>query len=525
MGSEAQNRPNRSDEEGRRRIGDRAYRLLEMVPGAVVWLTLVLAVLFSFFAPLVAIYFIIIFDLFWLFRVTYFVIFLIASWRRYRRDVRIDWVPRAVALPRFGELYHLVFLPTYKEDIGIIRTTMRSLVAAAYPGKKDRFIIVHTGEESDKERFLSNARIIEEEFGKEFFRFVTVVHPIGLPGELRGKGSNIHHAGERAKELIDSLGIPYENVVVSSFDIDTCVHPQYFAHLAFKYLTHPNPTRASYQPIALYNNNMWDAPALIRVAAFGTTFWLMTELTRPERLFTFSSHSMSFKALVDVGFWQKDIVTEDSRIFLQCLVHYDGDYAVVPMYMPVSMDTVMADTWGRSLKNLYLQQRRWAWGVEHFPYLMSRFWKNPRFPLRKKIFHVWTLAEGMYTWATAPLMIFILGYLPFWVAPDRIRTSVLFQNTPHMLETLMRLALVGVLVSAVLSFSLLPPMPTHRRPYEKVVMFFQWALVPVTFILFGSIPAIDAQTRLMLGKYLGFNVTEKKRKDPVAADPGPATAG
>lgn len=515
MEEKAQNtRPTRSDEEGRRRIGDRAYRLMEMMPGSLVWLTLGGALLLSFFAPIAAIYFIILFDLFWLFRVCYFVVFLVASWRRYRNDVAVDWSAKASALPRYGELYHLIFLPTYKEDIDIIRTTFRSLVAAAYPGKKDRFIIVHAGEEGDKDRFLANAATLEREFGGEFFRFMTTVHPKGLPGEMPGKGSNIAYAGVQAKALIDELGIPYENVVVSSFDIDTCVHPQYFACLAYKYLTHPNPTRTSFQPIALYNNNMWDAPALVRVAAFGTTFWLMTELTRPERLFTFSSHSMSFRALVDVGFWQKDIVTEDSRIFLQCLLRYDGKYDVTPMYVPVSMDTVMADTWGRSLKNLYLQQRRWAWGVEHFPYLVSRFWKNPKFPLHKKIFHIWTLSEGMYTWATAPLMIFILGYLPFWVAPDRLRSAVLFQNTPHTLETLMRLALIGVFVSAVLSFTLLPPAP-HGHRHGKAIMLLQWVLVPITFIAFGSVPAIDAQTRLMLGRYLGFNVTEKKRKDAV----------
>ena len=502
----------RSDEEGRRRIGSRAYRILEMLPGSVVWATLVLAVVLSFAHPIIAIYFVIIYDIFWLFRVCYFVIFLLASWHRYQKDIRIDWNALSSAHPRYGEMYHLVFMPTYREDVEIIRQSFRSIVRSSYPGMKERFIVVLAGEERVKEHFLATAAEIEKEFGDRFLKLLVTVHPKDLPNEMPGKGSNINWAGHRAKEVIDQLRIPYENVIVSSFDIDTCVHPHYFSCLTFKYLTHPNPTRSSFQPAALYNNNMWDAPALVRVAAFGTTFWLMTELTRPERLFTFSSHSMSFVALVDVGFWQKDIVTEDSRIFLQCLLKYDGDYVVTPMHVPVSMDTVMADTWRRSLKNLYLQQRRWAWGVEHFPYLLSRFWKNKSFPLRKKIFHVWTLSEGMYTWATAPLMIFILGYLPFLVAPEALRASVFFQNTPHTLQALMRFSMIGGFVTAALSFTLLPARPQHKRRHDVLVMLLQWLLVPVTFIGFGSLPAIDAQTRLLFGKYLGFNVTEKKRK-------------
>ncbi len=497
---------------------NRSYRLLEIIPGAAVWITLSLAVLLSYFSPLVVIYFIIIFDTFWLFRVTLFVLFLFVSWRRYRHDSRIDWMAKVVALPRCRDIYHLVFLPTYKEDLQIIRTTFKSLAADVYP-KNERFIVVLAGEEGDKDRFLANAQALREEFGGHFFRFLVTLHPRGLPDEIPGKGSNINWAGHRAQELIDELGIPYENVIVSSFDIDTCVHPQYFACLTYKYLTHPNPTRSSYQPVALYNNNIWDSPAVIRVAAFGTTFWLLTELARPERLFTFASHSMSFKALVDVGFWEKDIVTEDSRIFLQCLLHYDGDYSVTPMYIPVSMDTVMADTYVKSLVNLYLQQRRWAWGVEHIPYLVTRLRSKPDFPLFKKIYYVWNQLEGMYTWATAPLLIFLLGYLPLWFAPESLRSAALYQNTPHTLQALMTLSMVGVLVSALLSFGLLPPRPAHKKPYTMLVMLLQWMLVPFTFILFGSIPAVDAQTRMMTGRYLGFNVTEKKRKAAAVAKP------
>jgi hypothetical protein len=391
-----------------------------------------------------------------------------------------------------------------------LRTTFLSLVHSRYPTKKS-FIVVLAGEEEYKDEFLAKADLIRQEFGDHFLEFIVTVHPAGLPGEIPGKGSNIAWAGRRAQEVVDRLGLNYDDVVVSSFDIDTCVHPSYFACLAHTYLTHPNRTRSSYQPMVLYNNNIWDAPALVRIAAFGTTFWLMAELARPRRLSTFSSHSMPLRALVDVGFWEADIVTEDSRIYLQCLLRYDGDYEVTPMYVPVSMDAVQSTTYRRSLGALYKQQRRWAWGIEHFPYLMLRFEKLPKFPLRKKLYHLWNLLEGMYTWATAPMLIILLGRLPLWLTPERLRDVAVYQNAPHTLELLMQLAMLGMLACGMVSLLLLPPRPTHRRFHDWVIMAFQWLLSPITFTVFGAFPAIDAQTHLMLGRYLGYNVTEKRR--------------
>lgn len=494
---------------GRFRVG--SCRWAEVIPGVLVWATLIAALVLSHVAPISVMYFIILFDLYWVLRVCYFVVLLAMAWRRYRRDVAVDWLVRASARPGFDDIYHLVVLPTYKEDIEILRPTFQSLVESNYP-TSERFIVFLAGEERDRERFERNAEAIRREFGDRFFRLVFTVHPKDIPHDLPGKSSNTHFVAHRAKELIDELGIPYDKVIVSSFDIDTCAHPQYFACVTYKYLTEADPTRCSYQPAVLYNNNVWDASPAVRVAVFGTTFWLMSELVRPERMFTFSSHSMSFQALVDVGFWERDIVTEDSRIFLQCFLRYDGDYRVVPIHVPVSMDMVMADTHFRSLVNLYKQQRRWAWGVEHLPYMIQRFAENPRISRRKKAFRLFNQIEGMYSWATAPLLIFLLGYLPLWLAPDATKIEVFYQNTPHILEALMRVAMIGVFVSAVVGFALLPRRPAHRGPGQVLIMVLQWLLVPVTFVVFGSIPAIDAQTRLMLGRYMGFNVTEKRRR-------------
>jgi hypothetical protein len=215
---------------------------------------------------------------------------------------------------------------------------------------------------------------------------------------------------------------------------------------------------------------------------------------------------------MDVGFWQKDIVSEDSRIFLQGLVRYHGNYRVTPMYLPVSMDTVMTGSYWKALVALYKQLRRWAWGVENFPFMARAFARDPEMSRWTKTVFLWKQLEGMYTWATAPLLIFILGRLPFWVAPETFREFAVFQNTPFTLQWLMRFAMVGVFVSAGLAFTLLPPRPAHvPRRQTIVVTILQWVLLPVTFVLFGAIPAIDAQTRLMIGKNLGFNVSPKRK--------------
>lgn len=487
------------------------YRLFEFIPGLLLWTTFIAAFILSFVRPIWMIFFMIVYSLYWLFRVIYFTIFIFISWTRYRRDLKIDWLKKNQKIDDWQKIYHLVVLPTYKEPIEVLRTTFQSLVENTYP--LDKFIIVLAGEERDRERFEVNSQTIKKEYGDKFFKLLITLHPDNIIGEIKGKGANANWAGHKAKELIDQLNIPYKDIIVSYFDIDTVVHPQYFSCLTNKFLTDPKPLRSSYQPVVLYNNNIWDAPAMMRVTAFGTTFWLMTELPRPDRIFTFSSHSMSFSALVDVDFWQKDIVTDDSRIFLQCFVKYDGDYKIVPIYVPVSMDTVQAGGYWRSFVNLYKQQRRWAWGVEHFPYMMWHFFcEENRIGLKKKIKYLFNFTEGMYSWSTAPIMLFIFGKLPLWLAGPQEKATVIVQAAPFVLQWVLSLAMIGIFVSLTFSLMLLPPRPKHQPAHKFLFMILQWVLLPITIVIFGAIPASESQTRLMLGKYLGFWVTEKVRK-------------
>ena len=480
-----------------------------MIPGLIIWVTFAVAILSSFFAPVFAITFIIIFDLYWFFRVLYFVIYLVISWRKYKKVSKLDWFAKLEKIDNWKKLHHVIFLPMYGEDVSIVRSTIKAIRDSAYPN--DKLIIVVAGEAREEERFESVKTHLEKEFKNTFGKLFFTLHPMGLPDEIPGKGSNLNWAGNRVKEMLESEfpNVKPEEVVATAFDVDTIASAQYFAYLSYLYLTVPNPTRTSYQPLTLFSNNIWFAKAPVRIAAFGTTFWLLTEFARPDRLWTFSSHSMSWKMLLDVGFWQKNIISEDSRIFLQGLLKYGGDYKVTPMYMGVSMDTVTGDTYWESIKALYKQQRRWAWGVEHIIELYEGFKGNKSFSLFTKIRYIFKHLEGMYTWATAPVLIFIMGWLPLFVAHQH--PSVLVQGAPNVLAWIMRFAIVGILATGILSMFILPVRPHAVKSYNWIIMALQWALLPITIVLLSALPAIDAQTRLMFGKYLGFNVTKKER--------------
>lgn len=133
-------------------------------------------------------------------------------------------------------------------------------------------------------------------------------------------------------------------------------------------------------------------------------------------------------------------------------------------------------------------------------------------PTRNKIRVTFEMLEGHHSWATTPLMLALLGWLPLWLGDETFNQSVLAHNLPMVTSILMNLALVGLIFSMFLSFATLPPRPERHSKKRYIYMFFQWFLFPITAPFLGSMPAIESQTRIMFGKYFGeFWVTEKVR--------------
>ena len=432
-----------------------------------------------------------------------------------RANLKLDWLAR-IKSEKSGaweKIHHLVIFPMFRESYEVVRESFLSLAESNYP--KEKFFVVLATEEKGGEEDRQTAAMIKEEFGSLFKDFLVTVHPAGLPNELPGKGSNEAWAGREAqRKIIDpSSGVPHEDILVSVFDIDTRTGPDYFGILTHAFLSAPHPQHSSYQPVPIYINNIREAPFFARLAGFSSTFWQLMQEARPEQLVTFSSHSMPFRALTEIGFWETDLVSEDSRIFFQCLVHYNGDWRTEPLLYPVYMDAVTGRNFFTALKNLYKQQRRWAWGAENLARLAGDFSLNKEIPGRVKRFWRWVLFDGFYSWSTSSFIIFFFGWLPNILGNEAFRASVLSYNLPRLTGWILNLSSVGVLALAFLSIVILQPKMKGFKKRYYVFYLLQWVLTPFTFLIFSALPALDAQTRLMLsGRFrLGFWRTPKVR--------------
>lgn len=543
-------------------------RALEMVPGLLTWGTLIGMILLSLFLPLWAAVFIIVFDVYWIYRALYISFFAVEAQLHIARGKQIDWreryeesqhpeqyvkklevklemleqekkafhwmqwkkrrkvrqairrteailretealIPIADEIMDWRDVIHVVLLPTAGEPVEVIEPALESLRNARFP-KEQMIILLATEEREDPATRLPKVKVLQEKFGGVFRDFLVMTHVVA-PGEMKCKASNAGFAARELMKYLDANNIDYKRVVFSNFDCDSVAHPEYFGALTYHYTTDPKRLQRAYQPLPMYHNNLWDTNAFVRIIVTGSSFWHLYQSTRREMV-TFSSHSEPFDTLVKVGFWPVNMISEDSIIYWKCLSYFHGDYRVQPIHLPISLDAVLAPTYWQTLVNQYKQKRRWAYGIENFPVTMRALWPDKIIPFGKKLRVSFGMLEGHYSWATTSFLLTFLGWLPLLLGSDLFKESVLAHNLPLFTRTLLTLGMGGMLISIPMALLTLPPRPKRYHWTRNFLMFFQWLLVPLVAFL-SALPAIDSQTRLLTKRYFGeFWVTEKMRK-------------
>ncbi|HSH31619.1 MAG TPA: hypothetical protein VK963_03055, partial [Candidatus Saccharimonadales bacterium] len=384
-------------------------RLLEIIPGAMTWIFLLSPVILSIFQPVAVAYFIIAFDLVWLVKSLRLSFYLVRGYSQLHRYERIRWrerldqledlklavqqcqqqlerfvedhpeatrgwqgnrrgwaarrqyldlsdrvihlqslVDRDKTIIRPSQLYNVVILATYNESIDIIEPSVKALTEVDYPLSQLMLVIAY--EERGGAEVARNAKELVRHYGQQFAYAVAIGHPDNLPGEVRGKGANITYAARQLTKTLTEQKIDPENVIVTTFDADHRPSRNYFALLSYLYATNVNRVRKSYQPVPMFYNNIWDVPAPMRLIATGSSFWMIMESMRPQRLRNFAAHAQSLKALVDTDYWSVTSIVEDGHQYWRTYFTYDGDHEVVPLFTPVFQDAVLAKGYPRTFR-------------------------------------------------------------------------------------------------------------------------------------------------------------------------------
>lgn len=410
--------------------------------------------------------------------------------------------------PKPDEIINAVIVTAYTEPFDVIEPTIKALTKVTYD--KKNLLIFFAYEERGGEAIEATVKKLKSLYGDQFMDFVLSKHPKDLPNEVVGKGGNITYAGHRLKEYCDRNKIAYDKVIVTTLDCDNRPHPKYFDAVAYEYIVNENRNNMSYQPVSLFINNIWDVPAPMRILATGNSFWNIISSVRPHTLRNFASHSQPLKALVGMNFWSVRTIVEDGHQYWRSYFYFKGNYTVQPILVPIYQDAVLSGTLKKTLKDQFKQLRRWSYGASDIAYVaMNIFTKDRDVPLMPALGRFIRLLDGHVTLACISFLVAFGGWVPLIVNP-RASMLIAAQQLPDAISKIQQVAMLGIIVTIVISFQIIPKRPARYKWTKSIFMFTQWILMPVTAILYSALAAYVAQTRLMFGKYLDkFDLTEK----------------
>jgi hypothetical protein len=513
------------------------YRFFEILPGALSWTLLALPLLLSLISVTLAAVFILGYILIYFTRAMAVNIRALAGYRVMRQHERIDWnelldeveageVSSAQAkrpkwhhinlarLHKLGvvvkpsELTHAIIIATYNESRDVLEPTIQSILDSEYDSKK--IILILAYEERGGERVEQQSKDLIEKYKRHFRYAEAIRHPRDIPGEVVGKGGNITYAARKLQKYLEQEGLDPAKVVVTTLDSDNRPDKKYLSALSYLYCVAPDPIRASYQPLPMFTNNIWDAPAPMRVIATGNNHFYIVLTQRPHLERNFSAHAQSMRALIDMDFWSVRTIVEDGHHFWRSYFFYDGDYRVYPISIPVRQDAVLSDTYLKTLKAQFIQLRRWTYGASDIAYIAEH-----GFFMKNKVRKLDILAkflrslEGHVSWASGSLILAFAAFIPVMINPQ----SIAAYELPILVSRIQTIGLVGVLASLFVALKTLPPRPLRYKRHRSVFMVLQWLYLPITTIAYGSVAALYSQTRLMFGWYLTkFDVTDKAVK-------------
>ncbi len=457
-----------------------------------------------------------------------------------------------------GEIYHVNIFSVYNEPAEILIRSLEKIYQAGYNLGK---IVVFVSQEArngaeknrlfreriSKENWLSTNYFVETEldivYSKEHFvssenqefwakykntelekielladklNIIFTEHPDGLVGEVKGKASNEDWGSRQASLFVKAKQIDPELVLATSLDADSHIDKYFYHNLSYRFCLEEDRFRRGFQPVHSYSNNFFQTGIWSRQVAAQTTLHNMSQLALEEEVTFFAIYSVPLVVLQQVDFWVREVIAEDSLLFIKCLIHFNGNFKVVPFYGVFEGDAVEADDYFETIYNQYKQLQRWAWGgIEGFPYLFKRFfWDKEKSDIDIRIRLKWAflLFTNHFFWSSSPILFSAGIILPQLAGGDLFRSKPISQNLSLFSQYFAWVSFAFLAIFTYITIFYIGQKATKNID----VKWYHWALVilqcltsPLIYCVMG-IPALDAQIRGIFGRYLTYLVTPKK---------------
>ncbi len=503
-----------------RRHPVRTQRFLEILPGFFSWSLILFPFWGSYIVPELVAYYIIAFSVYWLYRSLSMATLSLIAHFRIRASMKNDWLGDLKSLGKdYSNIHHIIIIPTYQEPVHILEETLASLASQTYPVSNIHIMLSFEDREGAPAR--EKAKGLLATYGKTFGNLWATFHP-DIDGEVKGKSSNTAWGAKLSKRfLVDrekdlpllggnphQAAIPIENITISSEDADARFHHSYFAAITYEFIRHPKKYNRIWQGSIRFYNNIWKVPAPVRVLASIFSVTQMFILMRQDRLVNFSTYTTSLSLIDRIGYWDTDVIPEDYRLFFKAYFALKGDLEVEPIFLPIMADAAEAHGFWSTMFNQYEQIKRWAWGVSDDAYIIKQWILAEGVPFWDKTIRVIKTIEDHFLWPVNWFAITIGALLPPFLNEEFNRFT-LGKRLPQVTSTLLTISLISLVVIFLIDAQSRPARPKKASIFGLILQPLEFLLLPILGFFFSALPGLDAHTRLMLGKYLEYRVTEK----------------
>src|ERR1700722_12757005 len=479
-------------------------RSLEILPGFLAWMLILSPFWGSLLIPTQLAYFILFFDVYWLYKSFSLVVTATIASSRINKAEKEDWEKKTENLSHIKDVHHVLIILNYKESVEKLRKTFDALAHQTFATKQLHIVLAMEEREIEAKR---REEILTKEYKHIFGSISATYHP-DVPGEVKGKSSNEAYAGRVTyKTLFEEGNLDINYATISSVDADSIFDKQYFAYLSYKFLTDTKRYNKFWQSAIVFHNNIWEVPAPTRITSFFGNLYRMALLTQGDRLLTHATYSLSMKLIKDVGFWDVDVIPEDYRIFFKAFYAKKGNIWVEPIYLKTSMDAALSNGYINSLKNKYHQERRWSWGVSDNPLFIKWWLTVPGVPFFRKTVLTFNVLLDHILWPSYWFIVTIAANVMAIINPVYSRTSLGF-SLPQLAGSILSIALAALLAMLFIDYKNRPS-NKHLPLYRKIIFPFEFLLMPLVGFFLSALPALISHTQLMLGKRLEYKVTDK----------------